>query len=326
MFAKPVDWSDLQLLAALRGKSSMLGAANQLGLAASTVSRRLTALEGAAGATLLQRGPDGVRFTEAGRALADWAADMDGGLARTLRSLPVGGGALTGTVRVSAGDGFADVIVSAVRAMAASHPGVAFELAFESQTVSLTRGEADVAVRTVHQRESSLVYRKVATLQYGLFAAASYLAGRGTPRRLPDLARHAFVGYAAPLDRLPSERWLRARVGRPPAVATSSYAALLTAARAGLGLVSLPIASAAGLVPVLRGAELPARPVWLVVQREVRKQPHVAAFVEVLRAELEREAARSPQLQPEAPPGHHPTFTTTIRTAKRPRAPRPTEG
>jgi DNA-binding transcriptional LysR family regulator len=281
-----LDWSDLQLLVAVRAAGSMLRAARRLGLAASTVSRRMTDLEQAAGVPLVERGTDGVRLTPAGAALAACGAELETGLARALRELPRPGTALAGTVRVSAGDGFADAIVAAARACAATHPGMRFELALEDRVVNLVRREADVAVRTVHHGETSLVYRKVGALAYGLYADGRYLAGRGAPRRLAELARHDWVGFAPPLDRLASQRWLRARMGKPPLLSASSFAALLASARAGLGLAALPALSAGGLVPVLPGSELPALAVWLVVHRDARKQPHIAAFVEALLAEL----------------------------------------
>src|SRR5947208_2535135 len=99
MNAQPLDWSDLQLLAAVREAGSMLRAGRRLGLAASTVSRRITALEEAVGAALLHRGTDGVRLTPAGGALADCGAEMQVGIARALRDLPRPGAALTGTIR-----------------------------------------------------------------------------------------------------------------------------------------------------------------------------------------------------------------------------------
>jgi DNA-binding transcriptional LysR family regulator len=296
MDAQRLDWSDLQLLAAVRDAGSMLRAARRLGLAASTVSRRITALEGAVGAPLLHRATDGVRLTPAGGALADCGAEMEVGVARALRDLPRPGAALTGTVRISAGDGFTDAVVAAVRAMTARHPGVHFELAVEDRVVNLARREADIAVRTVHHRESSLVYRKVAALPYGLFADTRYLAegGAPAPRRLADLARHSWIGFAAPLDRLPAHRWLQAQVARPPLLSASTFSAQLAAVRAGLGIAALPTVSAGGLVPVLPDSELPAMPVWLVAHRDARKQPHVAAFVEALRSELARTRAERP--------------------------------
>jgi DNA-binding transcriptional LysR family regulator len=287
MDAQP-EWSDLKLLVAAADAGSMLRAGRRLGLAASTVSRRLEALEAAVGALLVERGPDGVRLTDAGRALAACGAEFELDIARTLRELPRAGDELGGTVRVSAGDGFAAVILGAMRAVRARHPGVVFELELENRVVNLARREADVALRTVHQRESSLVYRKLASLAYGLFADTRYLAERGAPRSVAELAKHDWVGFAAPLERLPVQRWLAAHCRKPPALATTTFAALFAAAHAGLGLAALPLAAAPSLVALLPEAELPALPVWLVVARDARKKPHVAVFVAALRAEFER--------------------------------------
>jgi DNA-binding transcriptional LysR family regulator len=286
VIAHPIEWSDLQLLVAVRDAGSMLQAAHRLGVAASTIGRRVTALERATGATLVERGPQGIRLTPAGEALAGCGAGVELAIARALRELPRPGSELTGTIRVTAGDGFAGAIVAAMRAMAARHPRVRFELALEDRPVDLTRREADVAVRTVHLGETSLVYRRLGALAYGIFADARYLAERGAPRRIADLAGHAWIGFAPPLDRLPAHRWLRAQVGSSPVLAVSTFAAQLAGARAALGLAALPVVAAAELVAVLPQADVPALPVWLVVHRDARALPHVAAFVDILRREL----------------------------------------
>jgi DNA-binding transcriptional LysR family regulator len=284
--SRPVDWSDLQLLVAVRTAGSMLRAARRLGLAASTVSRRMTSLEHAAGVPLVERGTEGVRMTPAGDALAACGAELETGVARALRELPRPGVAVTGTVRVSAGDGFADAIAAAAAACAAKHPGIRFELAFEDRVVNLVRREADVAVRTIHAGETSLVYRKVRLLDYGLFADVRYLAARGAPRRLGELARHDWVGFTPPLDRIPSQGWLRARTAKSPRLTASTFTGLLAAARAGVGLAALPVLSSGGLVPVLPGSDLPALPIWVVSHRDARRLPHVSAFAQALISEL----------------------------------------
>jgi hypothetical protein len=141
-------------------------------------------------------------LTAAGVALANCGKELDVCVARALRDLPRQGAKLTGTIRISAGDGFADAIVAAASAMTARHPGVRFELAIEDRAVKLTRREADIAVRTFNHRESSLVYRKVRMLTYGLFADARYLSERGSPRHVAELSKHTWIGFGAPLDRL----------------------------------------------------------------------------------------------------------------------------
>jgi len=277
---------------AVRSAGSMLRAARRLGLAASTVSRRMTTLERAAGATLVERGVAGVRLTAAGTALANCGAELELGVARALRELPRPGVALAGRVRVSTGDGFAEPVVAAMRKTHAQHPGIVFELALEDKVVNLARREADVAVRTVNHREGSLVYRKVGLLNYGLFADARYLAERGAPRHASELVKHSWVGFQAPLDRMPVQRWLHEKAGRPAVLATTTFSALLVAARAGLGLAALPVVSAGTLVAVLPETQLPGLPVWLVADRDARKQPHIAVFIEALRAELEQVASK----------------------------------
>jgi len=286
MDAQPVEWSDLQLLVAVRAAGSMLRAATRLGLAASTVGRRITALERATGAAIVERGPHGIRLTPAGDALAGCGAEVELAIARTLRELPRPGAALTGTIRISAGDGFAESIVAAVRTMTARHSSVRFELALDDRPVDLARREADVAVRTVHQRESTLVYRKLGALAYGLYADPRYLAAHAQLRSIADLTGHAWVGFAPPLDRLAANRWLQALIAAPPMLVASTFTGLLAAARAGLGLAILPAVSSAGLAAVLPHADVPALPVWLVVHRDARDLPHVAAFTRILKDEL----------------------------------------
>lgn len=290
MSRQPLDWSALQLLVAVHEAGSMLAAARRLGLAASTVGRRLSALERSLDVTLLDRGPQGIRLTPAGAALARCGVDVDLSIAQALRDLPRPGRGLTGTIRISAGDGFADVLVDAVRVMTRHHPEVRFELALEDRTVDLPRREADVALRTVNQQEGTLIYRKVGALRYGLFAHAEYLEEHAPIASEADLAGHSWVGLASPLDRLPANRWLAERAGGAPVLAGSTFQAMHAAARAGLGLAALPL-STAPLSRVLPECALPELPLWLVIHRDARDLPHVAAFVSVLREQLEARLA-----------------------------------
>jgi DNA-binding transcriptional LysR family regulator len=85
-------WDDLRLLLAVGRRGSFLGAGRALGLATSTLSRRLTALERSVGAVLVERRADGARLTDAGRRLAAAAEDVELALGARLRELPAAGG------------------------------------------------------------------------------------------------------------------------------------------------------------------------------------------------------------------------------------------
>jgi DNA-binding transcriptional LysR family regulator len=277
-----LHWDDLRLLLAVARGGSLLAAGRQIDAATSTLSRRLTRLERRAGTPLLERRSDGARLTEAGRRLAEVAEDLDLRLGARLRDLPSATRALEGTIRVTAGDGFAEVLIAAIADFVERHPGVAFEAAIETRELDLGRREADLAIRTGGRREPSLIYRSLGTLGYGLYASPDYLARRGAPRSERDLAKHDVIGFAGPAERLPIVRWLRDRGVARFTFRATSYGAFLLAARAGLGIAALPGAVADGLRRVLSRAHPTPLPVALVCHPDARRLPHVRAFADHL--------------------------------------------
>jgi len=275
-------WDDLRLLLAVARAGSFLAAGRELGLATSTVSRRLTVLESSVDSLLIERRVDGARLTEAGRRLAAAAADVELALGARLRELPGPAGRLAGVIRVTAGDGFSDFLAESIADFAEGHPEVSFDVMIDNRAVDLARREADVGIRTLHGREGSLVYLPLAPLAYGLFASPAYAARRGVPRSLRDLPRHPCIGLAASLERVPWMRWLRTHGVRRFAFRSTSFGAVLAAARAGLGLAALPERMSTGLVRVLPRARPDPLPVWLAAHVDARRQPAVRAFVDHL--------------------------------------------
>jgi DNA-binding transcriptional LysR family regulator len=286
--AAQLRWDDLRLLLTVARTGSFLAAARELDAATSTVSRRLAHLEHHAGARLVERRQDGARLTDAGRRLAAVAEEVELRLGTQLRDLRTATAALAGTIRVTAGDGFADFLVAAIASFRAAHPGVAFEVALDERAADLARRAADLAVRTGARREPSLVYRPLGELAYGLYASEAYAAERRLPRREVDLRTHDVLGFIGPAEQLPIMRWLRARGVTRFALRASSFGAFLAATRAGLGIAALPVRLGGGLVRVLPRARPAPLPVTLVLHPEARRLPHVRAFADHVVAEFRR--------------------------------------
>ena len=283
MDANPsLRWDDLQLLLAVARAGSFLAAGREAQAATSTISRRLAQLEADVGTPLVERRSDGVRLTEAGRRLAETAQEVDLRLRSRLRDLPSAARGLEGTIRITAGDGFAETLVAAIGTFGARHPGVSFEVVIEQRPLDLVHREADLAIRTGPRREGTLVYRVLARLPYGLWVARGYAQRHDVPRTAADLSAHAFVGFAEPLDRLPAMRWLRQQGATRFTVRTTSFAALVAAGRAGLGIVALPDHLGAGLDRVLPALKPDPLTVYLAYHPEVRRLVHVRAFAETL--------------------------------------------
>ena len=272
---------DLAALTALADAGSLLGAARRLGVATSTVARRLATLEAALGLALIDRRQDGTRLTAAGtrmvalgRPLAEHAARIQRE-ADTLR----GRAGVERPVTLSATDFVAsELLASATPALYARAPDVVLHLRSEGQVVSLAAREADVAVRMVRPDGASLVARRLATIALGLFAAPAYLAGRD-PAAI-DVGAERLLAYDDSYGRIPEAAWI-ADGGLTGAVVlrTGSTRALLNACAGGAGIALLPVAFAVplGLVAVPSPLTPPPRQPWLVTHRDARALAAVRA-------------------------------------------------
>lgn len=282
-----IVWDDLRILLALHRGRTLAAAGRALGVDATTVGRRLAALEEALGARLFDRTPEGLEPTEAGRRAAALAERTDEGVTALEREVGGFDARVEGSVRLTTGDGLlAGVLIPALPALLARHPGLRLELLAGTRAYDLTRREADIAVRLFRPREPALVAMRLTPIPYGLYAAPAYLARRGSPARASELAAHDLLGFDASLERTPEMRWLLARA--PEArfvVRCSTTPALLAACRAGLGIVACAtrIADAEpGIARVLPRAKLPTREAWAVYHPDLRGSARIAAVLEWL--------------------------------------------
>lgn len=286
-----IAWDDLRALLAVHRGRSLAAAGRALGIDATTVGRRLGALEQALGARLFERTPEGLSPTEAGRRAVALAERTDEGVTALEREVGGADARVEGPVRLTAGDGLlVNVLVPALPGLLARHPGLRLELFAGTRAYDLARREADVAVRLFRPREPSLIATRLAQVGYGLYAAPAYLGRRGAPARAADLAGHDLLGFDASLDRTPEMRWLRARAGEDRFVLRcSTTPALVAACRAGLGIMACAARIAAaepGLARVLPRVALPAREVWAVYHPDLRGSARVGAVLDWLAATL----------------------------------------
>ncbi|MCP2073012.1 UNVERIFIED_ORG: DNA-binding transcriptional LysR family regulator [Pseudomonas lini] len=277
--ALQANWDDLRLLLAVSRRGSFLQAGQLLGIAPSTVSRRLTQLESALGEPLVERGVDGCWLTPRGQSLLEVALAAESGLRRqAVADLSEQPKELSGSVVVSAGEGFSSGVLEAASRFTALHPRCSVELLSTPDFHKIVRGVADIAVRTAHLGEPSLIYRPIGKFAYGVFAAASYL------QRFPGmtLATAANIVLLPPLDMLPQMRAATAAGLERAQISVSSFAAQLESVRRGMGVGVLPRILAKDLVEVFPQIELPDLEVYLVTRPQALKQAHIKCFFAIL--------------------------------------------
>jgi DNA-binding transcriptional LysR family regulator len=292
MQTQNLTWEDLRVLLAVSRASSFLAAGRTLGLSTSTVARRIGVLETHLRSRIVRRTASGTTIEPGASSLVELAARIESELAVATRDLSAAPEELAGTVRVSVGEGFVRLCARVAAAFRREHPRTFVELAVDQRVADLPKREADIAIRTVKSTSDTVVTRKLGELRYALYASDEYLRrARSARATRDDIPAHDFVIYEGFLERQPEVRWLRERGAVRFPFRASNTDGILEGALCGQGVAALPVLLADG-VPTLRRIraeeELPSKPVFLAIHRDMRSVPRVRALAEALANEFTR--------------------------------------
>jgi DNA-binding transcriptional LysR family regulator len=278
------NWNDLRYLLAVKRGSTITAAARSLSVDDTTVSRRLAALQAASGSTLFSRQPDGtLRLTASGDAIAQCAERMGRQVDLANESLGADHGQYAGSVKLTAVPIVANrLLAPAMGKLLDRHPALQVELIPESRDLSLSRREADLAIRLARPSTggASVKARRIGTLQYSLYAARSY--------SVKAAARLPWISYDDSLAHLPQAKWIAK-------VATGSVDGIcrlrvhdaetaMEAVLAGLGKTLLPTVIGKR-EPRLQRLEtdarspLPSREIWLLAHADQTDLGRIVAVV-----------------------------------------------
>ena len=166
----------------------------------SGVSKQVAALERELGARLLSRTTRSLALTEEGERYFEQARRLVGEIAEAESMLRQGERALAGWLRVAASVGYGRLkLLPLVQTFLAAHPDVKVDLRLNDGFVDLVEQGIDVAVRIGELADSSLIARRVGTMQRSLIASRRYARslpkGRKMPRVPDELLQHNCIVY-----------------------------------------------------------------------------------------------------------------------------------
>jgi DNA-binding transcriptional LysR family regulator len=219
-------------------------AAREFGLSQPSVSRAIAALERRLGVKLLVRTTRQVSATDAGEALLGRARDALLAI-DDAENAARGADRLSGVLRVALPPEYAvRRIVPLLPAFFARHPLLKIDLMMSDRYENLIAEGADLALRIGDLPDSSFVARKLESARRLFIAAPSYLARRGAPMNIADLARHDLI--SGPIG-AGDETWIARRNGQierqdvSPRIRTRSATGVVACAAAGLGIASASV-------------------------------------------------------------------------------------
>jgi DNA-binding transcriptional LysR family regulator len=122
------------------------------------------------------------------------------------------------------------------------HPGIRLQFVLADRYIDLSKGEADVALRS-GDTEGELVGRKIADSIWAIYASRDYVARNGAPQSVEDLKALPLIAFDQNLANHRLSLWLKEIAPNANyAVRSNSVLALVSSTKAGVGVAALPIA------------------------------------------------------------------------------------
>lgn len=256
------DWTDLRLFLAVARFGGLRGAAEDAGVSAPTLGRRMAALEQQVGQQLFIRSATGYALTAAGEELLSRAQDVEAAM-RGIASWTEGTTA-DPLVRISAGRWMSELFADNIGELWQIEDHIRVEFVTTFENVDILRRGADIDLRREMPVEPGLAQKGVGRIAYAMYS------GR---KRINGVEAGFFVGFAGEAAALAPSRWLEAHHGDRIGVHGNDVHSCVSLVAAGAGLSVFPcfvgdrdprLIRLGGVIPEL------THDVWLVAHDDRR--------------------------------------------------------
>jgi len=266
---------DMTVFVRVVDAGSITRAAEQLGMAKSAVSRRLSELEARLGTSLMTRTTRRSTLTDAGRRYYQQALRLIDDIAELNASVSSTTGKLAGTLRLAAPLSFGLAhLAPAIDAFVSQYPELDIDIHFSDRQIDLVQEGMDLAFRIAELKDSRLRARRITRIRMVLCASPGYLAEHGEPHTVDDLPRHRLLRYESSGSMTPwqlVDPMGHTHTLNPEArIMANNGDFLRDMAIAGHGIMLSPTFIAwealtrGELIPVLRDYTIPALDAWAV--------------------------------------------------------------
>jgi DNA-binding transcriptional LysR family regulator len=186
-------WEELRIFLAVAKTKSYNRAADLLGIAQPTVSRKVERLQRLLGAQLVVSTRQGARLTPRGMEVARVCANLDQFLFSLRNDLQAEAREEAAIVRISITDGLAALFVApALAAFSTAHPKIQVHVKSPESLVSLRDNATDMMLSFMPTGPSDVTVRQMGSLHFLPFATRHYVEMYGLPTR-ENLEGHIFL-------------------------------------------------------------------------------------------------------------------------------------
>ncbi|MEX6724410.1 LysR family transcriptional regulator [Parapedomonas caeni] len=196
----------MEMFVRVVGEKSFSGAARQLGVSKSVVSKAVAELEDHLGAQLLNRTTRQMSLTEVGQAYHERCLAILEQVDETEQLVSSQARAPRGLVRLSAPVTFSvNNLGAPLSDFLGENPDVTIELSLNDRTVDIVEEGFDLAIRISRRlKDSNLIAVKLCSARSVTTAAPDYIQRHGVPAHPRDLLKHQCLRYS---NLGPAQEW-----------------------------------------------------------------------------------------------------------------------
>lgn len=281
------DWALWRSFSAVVEQGSLSAAARAIGLSQPTIGRHVEALEEALGVPLFERTLTGLKPNATALRLHEPVALAQAALAQAAMMAEGAHGEAAGTVRVTASTVVSNYVLPALLApIRLRFPAIAIETVPSDSAENLLLREADIAIRMFRPTQLELVTKSLGEIPIVPCAADLYIARRGLPTQLAELAEHDLIGFDRSDQIIEHARRIGALLRRDNFVLrTDSQTQGWELIRAGLGIgfaQKFLVERTPGMQIIPIDLQIPPLPVWLTTHKELFTSHRIRAIYDAL--------------------------------------------
>lgn len=286
-----MDLNELLIFVRVVQAGSIRGAAEQLGMPKSTVSRKLLELEARLQARLLQRTTRRLSLTDIGRIYYDHGARVVLEIEDAERAVQRQQETPRGLLRVTAPLNLT-LLAPIISDYLGRYPEVRLELSANARVVDLIEERFDVGIRTGRLEDSSLIAKTLGAIAWLVVATPAYLKRRGHPSTPADLKAQDCLLFGSSATITLTRAGSTEEIAVTPRLLVTDMDVLQAALRDGLGVAVLPAflceeALRAGkLERVLPDWSPPSTPIHVVYPSTRHLSPTVRSFIDHLQKRM----------------------------------------
>lgn len=277
-----LSWDDMCLVHAIADAGTLSGAARTLHVSHPTAFRRLNRLEQKMGVRFFDRARHGYTATAAAEEVSALVQLLRNDILAVERRITGRDLRPSGTLRVTTTDTLLfGWLLPGLREFRGAYPDIGLELVVSNDVFSLSKREADIAVRPVDKPNERLVGRKIGTIEQ-----AAYLA-KSLATQADDIEAMAFIDWIGPdesMTYMAFDRWLEQEgLAERCRIRVNTVYGMLSAVRAGLGLSVLPCYLGENDARLCRvGGAIPAMAtdLWMLTHPDLRKAKRIRVFLD----------------------------------------------